>query len=163
MAIIIALIGIDQYTKYLATTYLKPVGTMSFIPGLELTYAVNDGVAFSLFSGSSLFVIIVPSITLVVLLVLLFMGKLGGGLYEPCFAIIIAGGIGNIIDRLLYGYVVDFFNFTFVNFAVFNVADCLITVGVALYVLLFLISEIKAKKSSKIQDEKIDEDTVEDD
>ncbi len=163
LAIIIALVGLDQYTKYLATTYLEPVGTMPFIPGLELTYVVNDGVAFSLFSGSSLFVIIIPSITLVILLVLLFLNKLGGGMFDICFVIIIAGGIGNIIDRLLYGHVVDFFNFTFIDFAVFNVADTFITVGVALYAVIFVLSEIKAKKISKHGAENKDEDIVEND
>ncbi len=147
-------ITIDYFTKYMATTYLKPVGRMDFIPGLELVYAVNEGVAFSMFTGSCFFVIFLPIATLLVLIVLLFLGKLGGGVFDFCFVMIISGGIGNIIDRLMYGYVVDFFNFTFINFAVFNVADCFITVGVFLYSVCLIVTEVRSRKKS---DEKIEE------
>ncbi len=147
------MIALDQLTKYLATTYLEPIGRSPFIPGVELVYVVNDGVAFSLFSGSWFFVLALPIVTIIVLLVMLFLGKLGGGFYDFCFVMIIAGGIGNIIDRILYGHVVDFFNFTFINFAVFNVADCFITVGVALYAIKLVVQEFKNRKKNAPQQE----------
>ncbi len=144
--VMIILIAIDFITKQLATTYLKPIGHSSFIPGLELVYVLNEGVAFSMFSGSWFMVVVLPLVTVFVLIVLLFMGKLGGGYYDVFFLMIISGGLGNLIDRILYGHVVDFFNFTFIDFAVFNVADCYITIGVALYAVYMIVSEIKVKK-----------------
>ncbi len=140
------LIGIDYITKQLATTHLAPIGRADFIPGLELVYVLNKGVAFSMFSGSWFMVIFLPVVTVIVLIVLLFLGKLGGGINDIYFIMIISGGLGNIIDRILYGHVVDFFNFTFMEFAVFNVADCFICVGVALYAVTMIYTEIKAKK-----------------
>ncbi len=150
--LLILLIAVDFITKQLATAYLKPIGRTPFIPGLELVYVLNEGVAFSMFSGSWFMVVLLPLVTICVLTVLLFLGKLGGGFNDYCFILIISGGIGNIIDRILYGHVVDFFNFTFVNFAVFNVADCFITIGVALYAINMIILELKAKKEQVEQD-----------
>ncbi len=144
--IIAILIAIDFITKQLATIYLQPVGRTSFLPGLELVYVLNEGVAFSMFSGSWLMVVALPMITVIVLIFLLFKGKLGGGFFDICFLMIISGGLGNLIDRILYGHVVDFFNFTFVNFAVFNVADCYITIGVVLYAIHMVLTELKSKK-----------------
>ncbi len=144
--IMLLFIGIDFITKQIATTHLAPIGRVDFLPGLELVYVLNEGVAFSMFSGSWFMVILLPLVTVMVLVILLFMGKLGGGFNDFCFIMIISGGIGNLIDRILYGHVVDFFNFTFVDFAVFNVADCFITVGVALYAIYMIYTEIKNKK-----------------
>ncbi|MEF9969528.1 MAG: signal peptidase II, partial [Ruthenibacterium sp.] len=66
--------------------------------------------------------------------------------------LILAGGIGNLIDRVLNGVVVDFFEVTFMNFAVFNVADCFVCVGAALLLLFFVLEEVKNKKGTSHAD-----------
>ncbi len=140
------LIGLDMMSKLMATAYLKPIGRMPFIPGLELVYVLNDGAAFSLFAGNTFFLIVLTSISILALIVILFSGRFDKLFYEICFVLIISGGIGNLIDRITTGVVVDFFNFTFVNFAVFNVADCYVTVGVALFAIYYTKQEFFSGK-----------------
>ena len=115
-----ALIGIDQAIKLWATNVLQPVGAMPLIPHVvELQFVLNPGMAFSLLSGKQLFLIIATSI-----------------------ALILAGGIGNLIDRVLNGVVVDYINLLFMQFAVFNFADICVCVGVGLWVLEIFLEEL---------------------
>ena len=118
-----ALIGIDQVIKLWATNVLQPVGAMPLIPHVvELRFVLNPGMAFSLLSGKQLFLIIATSI-----------------------ALILAGGIGNLIDRVLNGEVVDYINLLFMQFAVFNFADICVCVGVGLWVLVIFLEELHAE------------------
>ncbi len=150
--IVIALIFIDQITKYLATTYLKPVGTMPFIPGImELRYVLNDGAAFSIFSGNKWFLIVFTSIMLIGVIIYSIIKKPTKFLEKTAFILIISGGIGNLIDRVLYGYVVDFFATTFMNFAVFNVADCFVVIGACFLIITTIIQEFEISKKNKRQ------------
>ena len=115
-----ALIGIDQAIKLWATNVLQPIGAMPLIPHVvELQFVLNPGMAFSLLSGKQLFLIIATSI-----------------------ALILAGGIGNLIDRVLNGEVVDYINLLFMQFAVFNFADICVCVGVGLWVLEIFLEEL---------------------
>ena len=115
-----ALIGIDQAIKLWATNVLQPVGAMPLIPHVvELRFVLNPGMAFSLLSGKQLFLISATSI-----------------------ALILAGGIGNLIDRVLNGVVVDYINLLFMQFAVFNFADICVCVGVGLWVLEIFLEEL---------------------
>ena len=135
--VVAAIVALDQLTKYLATTHLAPVGSMPFIPGImELRYLLNDGMAFSLLSGGRWLLIAVTSVAMAGMLLM-----------------IIGGGIGNLIDRVATGYVVDFFATTFIDFAVFNVADCFVTVGVFLLAAAILYGEFIAKKKAPPQPE----------
>ena len=151
--IIIALTGLDQLTKHLATVYLAPVGAMPFIPGvMELRYVLNDGAAFSMLADAEwgrVFLIVVTGLALVALAVYFFWKKPSSWLERWVFILIFSGGLGNLIDRVLNGYVVDFFATTFMNFAVFNVADCFVCVGAALFVIAVLRQELNAKKEQK--------------
>ena len=145
--LIVLFIGLDQLTKYLASAYLAPVGTAPFLPGImELRYVENDGMAFSMLSGKQTLLIVVTSITILVLLWYLFIHKPEMRLERIAVCMIIAGGIGNLIDRVTAGRVIDFFATTFINFAVFNVADCFVCVGGALWVLAVLLAERKKKR-----------------
>ena len=118
-----ALIGIDQVIKLWATNVLQPVGAMPLIPHVvELRFVLNPGMAFSLLSGKQLFLIIATSI-----------------------ALILAGGVGNLIDRVLNGEVVDYINLLFMQFAVFNFADICVCVGVGLWVLVIFLEELHAE------------------
>ena len=151
--IIIALTGLDQLTKHLATVYLAPVGAMPFIPGvMELRYVLNDGAAFSMLADAEwgrVFLIVVTGLALAALAVYFFWKKPSSWLERWVFILIFSGGLGNLIDRVLNGYVVDFFATTFMNFAVFNVADCFVCVGAALFVIAVLRQELNAKKEQK--------------
>ena len=126
-----AIVAADQFTKYITVTNIDLYGKADFIPGiLGFTYVQNTGAAFSSFSGMQwLFVLVFALFT--VLLVWQFWKKPMP--FRPfenwCLVAIYAGGLGNMIDRLSLGYVVDMIEVLFFDFAVFNVADCFITCG----------------------------------
>ena len=116
------LIGIDQGIKFWAVHVLMPVGTLPLIPHVvELRFVLNQGMAFSLLSGRQLFLIVATSAALI---------------------LVLGGGIGNLIDRVLNGEVVDYINLLFMRFAVFNFADICVCVGVALWVLVIFLEEL---------------------
>lgn len=96
-----------------------------------------------------MFLIVVTGLALAALAVYFFWKKPSSWLERWVFILIFSGGLGNLIDRVLNGYVVDFFATTFMNFAVFNVADCFVCVGAALFVIAVLRQELNAKKEQK--------------
>ena len=139
-----ALIGIDQAIKLWATNVLQPIGAMPLIPHVvELRFVLNPGMAFSLLSGKQLFLIIATSIALIFVAYGLFFRSRGKLLQQIAF--ILAGGIGNLIDRVLNGEVVDYINLLFMQFAVFNFADICVCVGVGLWVLVIFLEELHAE------------------
>lgn len=148
------LIALDQFTKYLATTYLAPVGTAPLIPHvMELRYVLNDGVAFSMFSGGNRWpLVVVTGIALAALLGYILWKKPARWVERASLALILAGGFGNWIDRLINGAVVDFFATTFMDFAVFNVADCFICIGAALLCIGVALDEYRLAKAKKESD-----------
>ena len=134
----------DQITKYLTVLYIPAIGVQTFIPGLlQITYVQNTGAAFSSFEGQQwLFALIFLIFT--VLIVYEYKKKpMGFTTFERwCIAAIYGGGLGNMIDRVRLGYVVDMIETTFMEFPVFNVADCFITCGCVLLMLhLFLLNK----------------------
>ena len=138
-----ALIGIDQAIKLWATNVLQPVGAMPLIPHVvELRFVLNPGMAFSLLSGKQLFLIIATSIALIFVAYGLFFRSRGRYLQQAALLLILAGGIGNLIDRVLNGEVVDYINLLFMQFAVFNFADICVCVGVGLWVLEIFLEEL---------------------
>ncbi len=154
--LIIILIALDQITKYLATAYLEPVGTAPFIEGfMEFRYVLNDGAAFSMFSGNRWMLIGFTSVALVLVALYLIIKKPKLKLEKIALILILSGGIGNLIDRIIYGYVVDFFATTFINFAVFNVADCFVVIGSGLLIISVISEEINTSKE-KTKAEKTD-------
>ena len=128
---VVVIVGLDQLTKYLVVAGIPLGGHVPFLPGiLELTYVRNDGAAFSSFAGMQwLFALIFLAFTGAVLYEY-FKKPMGFTKFERwCIAAVYGGGLGNMIDRLRLGYVVDMLNTQFMNFPVFNVADCFITCG----------------------------------
>ncbi len=141
---ILGCVVLDQLTKYFAQLYLQPVGTMPFIPGImELRFVLNDGAAFSSFAGARLFLILFTGIAIAALAVYLLWKKPPKRLERTALVLLIGGGLGNLIDRVRTGVVVDFFATTFVDFAVFNVADCFVCVGAAMLILYVFLEERK--------------------
>ncbi|WP_352399232.1 signal peptidase II [Anaerotignum sp.] len=149
------LIGLDQATKLLALANLKPIGSMALIDGfMDLTFVENRGVAFGMFSGQRWFILLLTGlITAALVYFYLNLPKTKEYKYvRMAMVLIFAGAIGNMIDRIFRGYVVDFFEFTFFNWPVFNVADIYVVIGVA--VLAFLIMfVIKDPEEEKKKDE----------
>ena len=145
LAAVAALVGIDQLIKLWAVQVLQPVGAMPLIPHVvELRFVLNQGMAFSLLSGKQLFLILATSAALLLVGYLLFFRSRGRYLQQAALLLILAGGIGNLIDRVLNGEVVDYINLLFMRFAVFNFADICVCVGVALWVLVIFLDEVHA-------------------
>ena len=141
---VVFIVVIDQITKYLTVLCIPAIGVQTFIPGLlQITYVQNTGAAFSSFEGQQwLFALIFLIFT--VLIVYEYKKKpMGFTTFERwCIAAIYGGGLGNMIDRVRLGYVVDMIETTFMEFPVFNVADCFITCGcVLLMIHLFLFNK----------------------
>ena len=146
--IIIALLaGFDQFVKHIVTDYVSANGSKEFLFGLfRLSYVKNSGAAFSSFSNSTLILSVVTCIIIAACLVYLMMKKSPSIFVTISLILVISGGIGNMIDRISNGYVIDFIEPMFVNFAVFNVADCFITVGAFMLAGYELITGLKKPK-----------------
>ena len=144
-----ALVGVDQLIKLWAVRALAPVGAMPLIPHLvELRFVLNQGMAFSLLIGKQLFLIVATSAALLLVAYELFFRSRGKLLQRIAFILVLGGGIGNLIDRVLNGEVVDYINLLFMNFAVFNFADICVCVGVALWVLVIFLEELHSEDRS---------------
>ncbi len=144
----LVLIGLDQAVKYWALTSLQAQHTIPLIENVfHLTYVENRGAAFSLFAQFDsrwIFVTLACVITIVILVVLqkkLMQTALG----RWSLVLVAAGALGNAIDRVVHGFVVDLFDFRLINFPVFNVADIFICVGGALFVIYFLFQHLDEK------------------
>ena len=149
-AIILLGIGLDQLTKWLAVRFLAPVDTVPLIKdALHLTYVENRGAAFGMLADDRWVFLVASSVLIAVLIPYLYLGLAEGRLASVSVAMIVAGGIGNMIDRLTLGYVVDFIDVRLIHFAVFNGADSFVCVGACLLALSLvraIIGEYKDKK-----------------
>ena len=138
------IVAADQITKYLTVANIALYEDVPFLPGLlQLTYVQNTGAAFSSFEGQQwLFALIFIVLTGLIFWEY-FKKPMGFTTFERwCIAAIYGGGLGNMIDRVRLGYVVDMIETTFMEFPVFNVADCFITCGcIAMMVHLVLFNK----------------------
>ena len=142
------LVVIDQLIKHWATAALLPVGSMDVLPGVvELRYCLNDGMAFSMLAGKQGLLIGMTSVMLLAVLIMLFVRKMP--LTErTAWTLVLGGGVGNLIDRVLNGVVVDYINVLFMRFAIFNFADICVCVGVGLLMLAVLLDSFKRDKTA---------------
>ena len=151
--ILIGIVGIDYLVKSWAASVLAEKGSITLIDGVfNLTYAENTGAAFSMLEGMRWFFIILTVIMLGVIAYAFFIEYFKGIWGKLTLVFIFGGALGNLIDRILYGYVVDMFDFCLINFPIFNIADIFITVGgimAVIYVILidkgFFIDKGKVK------------------
>lgn len=127
----LAIVILDQVTKFLTVAHIPLYADVPFIPGvLQLTYVQNTGAAFSSFEGQQWLFALIFGVFTVMLLWEYFKKSMPFTKFERwCIAAIYAGGLGNMIDRVRLGFVVDMIETTFIEFPVFNVADCFITCG----------------------------------
>lgn len=143
---IAAVILLDQITKYIIRTGYEVGETLPVIQDVfHITYVQNRGAAFSMFQNMHLMTIAFPVLAVVVCIVaMVYFRKHGDKVTAFALALITSGGIGNLIDRLYFGFVTDMFDFRV--FPVFNVADIGVTCGCALLILCILFEGKKSEK-----------------
>ena len=138
--VMLAFLLLDQFTKHLAIVHLKGQSALVLIDGvLELQYVENTGVAFSMFQNRKIFILIMGFAVLgVVFFFLLKLPRQKKFLaVHILLSALVAGALGNIIDRIRFDFVVDFISFVLIHYPVFNVADCYIVVSTIVLVILF--------------------------
>ena len=157
LAIILAGIALDQLTKWLSVAYLKPVGSVKLIPGVvSLTYVENRGAAFGMLAGQRWIFMVVSTLAILGMGGFLFtLKEKSETLLAVALSMIVSGGIGNMIDRIALGYVVDFIDVNpllshiHLSFAIFNGADSFVCVGAGILVLYYLLTWRKEEKAKK--------------
>lgn len=136
---------LDIFSKQMVIHFMVENQTIQIISHFfSLTYVKNTGVAFSMLSGNLTFILMM-SVLVVGVLVYFAKNRESGQLENLCYSMILGGALGNFLDRIFYGYVIDFLDFTLFGFkmAIFNVADVLIVCGVFLLIVLELLKERK--------------------
>jgi len=150
VVVAIVVILLDVITKQLAVAKLMPIGSVSVIDGiLNFTYVENTGMAFGALKDARWVFITVSAVMIAVIAVLIYKFHSRSKLFDVLLGLILGGGIGNMIDRIGLGYVIDFIDFCAFDFWkwVFNVADAAITVGtIMLLVYLLFFDKIFAVK-----------------
>ena len=145
-----ALVVIDQIVKYLVRANIDLGESIPFIPHImDLTYVQNTGAAFSILRQHTWLLTLTSLIVVLVMCYLIVKGFFKNALGRWAAMLVLAGGMGNLIDRAVFGFVTDMFQTIFMDFAVFNVADCCITIGVPL---LFLYVWLYVGKDEKKED-----------
>ena len=148
--IIVVGIILDQLTKFLVTKYMTMYQSIPLIKGfLHITYTTNDGAAFGMMDGQRWVFIVVSTVAIIAFLAYLYLGHADNTLYAVSLSMVISGGIGNMIDRLGFGFyvnpntglgeVVDFIDFCGIWDAIFNGADSFVCVGAGLLILALVI------------------------
>ncbi len=159
--VIALLVFLDRISKIAAVAAFGAGGTKEFLFGLfQFRYTENTGAAFSSFADNKSILIVFTALVIILCLFVLLAKKVKAKIPVVCLVLIVSGGIGNLIDRIAKGYVVDFIEPLFMNFAVFNVADIFITCGAILlmcYEVATLIREKQAGRSGEKEDGKADD------
>lgn len=151
----VILVIMDQLTKYAVRAGIPLGGSRPFIPGiLDLTYVQNTGAAFSILRTHTWLLTLTSAVVVLVICYLIVKGFFKNALGRWAAMLVLAGGMGNLIDRAVFGCVTDMLKTTFIDFPVFNVADCCITVGVPL---LFLYVLLYVGRDEKKEEDKADE------
>lgn len=145
--IMAVLIAADQIIKAIVVKYLSAGGSVDALFGLlRFRYVENTGAAFSSFQNHTGFLTVFTVVVIVMVLFVLLTQKIKPGMIYWCLTAVVAGGVGNLLDRIFRGFVVDYIEPTFVNFAVFNFADCCITVGACLMIIFTVYDLVKENK-----------------
>ncbi len=152
LAAVAVLILLDHIIKAAVYDKLRGRETLVLIKGfLGFTYAENTGAAFSMLSSSTALLSAVTGAALIAATVIMFFLKEKPVIYHICLPLIIAGGAGNLLDRLTRGYVIDYIHALFIDFPVFNFADCLITCACFSLIIYLVYDIIADRKKEKAQ------------
>ena len=147
-------IGLDQLLKWWVTSHLEVGQSAPLLPGVvQLTRLHNTGAAWSMLEGQTWLFVLVTAAFFAIVGVLIWKKVLQKRFELVCLAMIAGGALGNLIDRVVSGAVTDMIRLEFVNFPVFNVADCFVTTGCALLIVYVLFFD-RPKKTPPEQDGK---------
>lgn len=142
-----AVVAVDQLAKLLVMTNLKATDIVHVIPGLfDFVYVKNTGAAFSILSGNTALLAVISVVFCIGVAFYWIKTKPKARMFRLSLTLLFAGALGNAIDRIFRGFVVDFISTAFMQFPVFNIADIAITVGatiLVIYLLFFDKEEIK--------------------
>lgn len=142
--IVVILVGIDRVLKVLAEQFLSGGNTLVLIPkviGLKLLQGGNTGAAFGILSGHTMLLSLISALFSFLLLYALLFKQFRSRWIKTAFVLIAAGAIGNLYDRFFVHSVTDYLMFLFIDFPIFNFADCLVNIGVAILVICTLRSK----------------------
>lgn len=157
----VAIVIVDQIVKNQAVINLRGRGTIEFIPGiLNLYYAENTGAAFSILRDQRWIFIVVSTLASLAIAYLIISKRIRSPLGLIPLSMVLGGAVGNLVDRIFAGYVVDMFEFAFVRFAIFNVADIFITVGGVLFCVYYLYSETRNMKKADAPSTDVEDSTA---
>lgn len=149
---VLVLTGADQLLKVLVVRHLKDGDPLVLIPKvLQLHYTENDGAMMGMLQGKTTLMVLLALVVFVVLLYVIFSKKIRFGLVYCALVGVLAGGLGNLIDRIFRGFVIDYIEVLFVRFYIFNFADCLITVGALAIIIYELYDLVRQRKTQKEQ------------
>ena len=155
--IVIISVVIDQISKYIVSSNMQvgeSFGLVKYV--LNITYLRNSGAAFGILKDHRWIFMIASIIAIIAMAAILiyFIKNKSFMWMQAAFALILGGGIGNMIDRLYQGYVVDFLEFDFVEFAIFNIADSCVTVGCTIFIIFMIIKRdvIFADTAAKLEE-----------
>ena len=145
----VAALALDQFTKYYISNNFVMAETKPLIPHvLGITYVYNTGGAWGMLKDQTWLLLSVTIVIMLVCIALLLKFGVKNKLMFWAITLILSGGVGNMIDRIFRGgRVIDFFDLLFMEYPVFNVADCAIVIGAGMLLLYFLIDMIKEKSS----------------
>ena len=147
---IVLFVVADQVIKLLVDDYLKPVGSVPVIRNiLQLSYYENDGAMMGMMSGKTVTMTVLAVICLLVITFVIFSGKIKFGVDYCCIVLMMSGGLGNIIDRIFRGYVIDYIEVLFIDFYIFNFADCLVTCAAVIMICNQIYEIIKENNNKK--------------
>ena len=148
--IAIAIVAADQLVKLWSVSNLLGREPVEFIHGiLNLRYVENTGAAFSILTGQRWLFIALTPVAVGVICYIIFAKKITNKVGLISLGMVLGGALGNFVDRLLRGYVVDMFEFAFIKFPVFNIADIFITCGGLLFIAYFVASEVSLARIEK--------------
>lgn len=149
-SIVVLTIVSDQITKWLALEFLKEIETFPIIEDvLHLTYHENRGAAFGILDDNRWVFLSISTITIIGIIFYLIKYPPKNMWFGLGLSFILGGGIGNMIDRIFLGYVIDFVDFRLINFAIFNVADSFVCVGAVLVLIFVFFCSEESKKKVK--------------
>lgn len=141
---VIAMVVIDQVVKYWAFTDLQPKSTIPVIENIfHLTYVENRGAAFSILQNQIWLFVLLTICILAMIIIAIKRGKIRTALGRWGLYLVAGGAIGNLIDRVLRGFVVDLFDFRYIHFPVFNIADIFVCVGAVLFCVYIMVQHDK--------------------
>ena len=149
-SIVLGVVALDQLTKWLAVIFLEGEASFPLWQDVfHLTFVKNPGAAFGMLSNSRWVFMVTSTVAIVAVMYYLIRYRPTNKWLVWGLSMIVGGGLGTMIDRISLGYVVDFFDFTLINFAVFNVADSFVCVGAGILMVYMIMDIVKEYQKGK--------------